>query len=111
MPPCKQNNTALTAAITAQKSYRSVEVPLVGVRETPITAMEFTVSWPALYLNENYVFWVIGQWLKDPAKSGDMTQLGLLESFFFSSIFCIPHAMIRTARVACACKVSNSARR
>ena len=80
-------------------------------------AMEFTVSWPALYLNENYVFWVIGQWLKDPAKSGDMTQLGLLECcyklifFFLSSIFCIPHAMIRTARVACACKVSNSARR
>lgn len=65
-----------------------MEVPLVGVRETPITAMEFTVSWPALYLNENYVFWVIGQWLKDPAKSGDMTQLGLLECCYrFKSFF------------------------
>mgnify|MGYP000724821558 CR=1 FL=1 len=55
MPPCKQNNTSLTAAITAQKSKRSLGVLLVGVRETPITAMEFTVFWPALYLNENYV--------------------------------------------------------
>ena len=76
-------------AITTHKSWRSVEVLLVGVRETPITAMEFTVSWPALYLNENYVVWVIGQWLKDPAKSGDMTQIGLLEfkSFFFLQYF------------------------
>ena len=88
---------------------------MVGVRETPITAMEFTVSWLALYLNDNYVVWVIGQWLKDPTKSGDMTQLGLLECCYkFKSFFSflqyfvyIPHAMIRTARVACKTKYAS----
>ena len=71
MPPCKQNNTS--AAITVQKSEHSLGVLVVRVREMPITAMEFTVFWPALYCNESDVFWVIGQWLKDTAKSFDMT--------------------------------------
>ena len=82
-----------------------MEVPLVGVRETPITAMEFTVSWPALYLNENYVFWVIGQWLKDPAKSGDMTQLGLLESFF--SFFNILYTARNDSNSACGMRMQG----
>ena len=41
------------------------------------------------------IVWVIGQWLKDPVKSEDMTQHGLLEcryKLIFFSIFCIPHA-------------------
>lgn len=88
-----------------------MEVPLVGVRETPITAMEFTVAWPALYLNENYVFWVIGQWLKDPAKSGDMTQLGLLECCYkfksFFSLFNILYTARNDSNSACGMRMQG----
>lgn len=88
-----------------------MEVPLVGVRETPITAMEFTISWPALYLNENYVFWVIGQWLKDPTKSGDMTQLGLLECCYkfkiFFSFFNILYTARNDSNIACGMRMQD----
>ena len=48
------------------------------------------------------IVWVIGQWLKDPAKSGDTTQHGLLECCYKLKIFFFK--ILYTA-----CNVSNSA--
>ena len=50
----------------------------------PITAMEFTVPWRALYLNENYVVWVIGQVVETWHSMACLNVVTNLNPFFFN---------------------------